>query len=74
MLGLEAHVRAGLDGPVEIPMKYFTAAIEAGLMLGTHRDSATLNLDNSFWSQMVDQSRFVMAQKAGRAPLSAMAR
>ena len=61
----EAHVRAGLDGPV---------AIEAGLMLGTHRDSATLNLDNSFWSQMVDQSRFVMAQKAGRAPLSAMAR
>ncbi len=70
----DAHIRAGLEGPVEIPMKYFTAAIEAALMLSVTRDGETLQFDSAFWSDMVEQSRFVMAQKASRAPLAAMAR
>jgi hypothetical protein len=68
----DAHIKANLDGPVEIPMKYFTAAIEAALLLSSPRDSDTLAFDGVFWSEMVERSRYVMAQKAGRPMLSAI--
>ncbi|WP_175972079.1 ATP-binding protein [Burkholderia sp. BCC0322] len=68
----DAHIKANLEGPVEIPMKYFTAAVEAALQLGSVRDSETLQFDALYWSEMVERSRYVVAQKAGRPMLSAI--
>lgn len=68
----DAHLQAQLDGPPEIPMKYFTAAIEAALLTCVERDSETLSLDAAFWTAMVDRSRYVMARRAGRTMLSAI--
>lgn len=68
----DAHLKAALDGRVEIPMKYFTAAVEAALLLSSSRDSDTLTLDAGYWSQMVERSRYVMARHAGRSMLSAI--
>ncbi len=62
----EAHVKAGIEGAVEIPMKYFTAAVEAALLLGMDRDAEALVFDAAFWSQMVQHSRYVMARHAAR--------
>ena len=68
----DAHVKAQLDGSPEIPMKYFTAAIEAALLTCAERDAATLTLNASFWTTMVERSRYVMARRAGRLILSAI--
>lgn len=68
----DAHVKAGLDGNVEVPMKYFTTAVEAALLLSTHNDGETLNLDARFWESMVQRSRYVMARHAGQPSLSAI--
>jgi hypothetical protein len=68
----DAHVKAQLDGSPEIPMKYFTAAIEAALLTCAERDVATLTLDAAFWTTMVERSRYVMARRAGRSILSAI--
>ena len=68
----DAHVKAQLDGSPEIPMKYFTAAIEAALLTCAERDVATLKLDAAFWTTMVERSRYVMARRAGRSILSAI--
>ncbi|WP_261541407.1 hypothetical protein [Burkholderia multivorans] len=55
-------------------MKYFTAAVEAALLLSSARDSETLKFDALFWSEMVERSRYVVAQKAGRPMLSTITR
>ena len=68
----DAHYKAQLDGPPEIPMKYFTAAIEAALLTSTEQDSDTLSWDAAFWTTMVDRSRYVMARRAGRVMVSAI--
>jgi len=68
----DAHLKAALEGRVEIPMKYFTAAAEAALLLSSGRDSETLSMDAAFWSDMVERSRYVMARHAGRSMLSAI--
>ena len=60
----DAHINARLEGPVEIPMKYFTSAIEAALLLSAERDAPTLTFDAGFWAQMVERSRYVMARHA----------
>lgn len=62
-----AHITARLEGPVEIPMKYFTSAIEAALLLSAERDAPTLTFDAGFWAQMVERSRYVMARNATRS-------
>jgi hypothetical protein len=67
-----AHLKAALEGRVEIPMKYFTAAVEAALLLGSGLDSETLTMDAAFWAQMVERSRYVMARHAGRSMLTAI--
>jgi|SRR5450830_112639 len=43
----EAHINARIEGPVEIPMKYFTSAIEAALLLSAERDAPTLQRSRS---------------------------
>ena len=68
----DAHIRARIEGPVEIPMKYFTSAIEAALLLSADRDTQTLTFDAAFWAQMVERSRYVMARHAGRSMLTAI--
>ena len=68
----EAHVKAGIEGAVEIPMKYFTAAVEAALLLGRGCDAETLALDAAFWARMVERSRYVMARHAARPQLTAI--
>jgi len=70
----DAHIKANLDGPVEIPMKYFTAAVEAALLLSNANDSPTLSFDGVFWASMVERSRYVLAQKAGSTILTAISR
>ncbi|MGF6873464.1 hypothetical protein [Paraburkholderia sp. MM5477-R1] len=62
----DAHIKANLDGPVEIGMKYFTAAVEAALLFGSAPDSETLKFDALFWNEMVERSRYVLGQKASR--------
>ena len=67
----DAHYTAQLEGPPEIPMKYFTAAVEAAL-LGSSSDNAdtpTLQFTQQFWANMVERSRYVPARRAGRAML-----
>ena len=68
----DAHITAGIDGPVEIPMKYFTAAIEAALLSSADHDVETLQFDAAFWAQMVERSRYVKARHAGRSMLTAI--
>ncbi len=68
----DAHVKADLEGPVEVPMKYFTAAIEAALLLSYPQDCPTLRFDGAFWANMVERSRYVMAQKAARSMVSSI--
>ena len=68
----EAHAKAGIEGAAEIPMKYFTAAVEAALLLSMARDADTLVFDAAFWAQMVERSRYVMARHAGRPMLTAI--
>jgi hypothetical protein len=55
-------------------MKYFTAAVEAALLLGMGHDAETLVFDAAFWSQMVERSRYVLARHAGRPMLTAITR
>ena len=62
----DAHFAAQLDGPTEIPMKYFTAAIEAALLTNADTDSKTLTFSASLWSAMVERSGYVMARRACR--------
>jgi hypothetical protein len=54
------------------PMKYFTAAVEAALLLGMGRDAETLVFDAGFWEQMVERSRYVIARHAARPMLTAI--
>jgi len=63
----DAHLMAKLDGTAEIPMKYFTAAIEAALLTSVEHDQATLTFDKAFWDTMVERSRYVTARRAGRS-------
>jgi len=63
-----------LDGLVKIPMKYFTAAAEASLVISSASDNPTLTFDTPFWTSMVERSRYVLAQKAGSTTLSAISR
>jgi hypothetical protein len=68
----DAHINARLEGPVEIPMKYFTSAIEAALLLSAERDAPTLTFDAGFWALMVERSRYVMARHATRSMVMAI--
>jgi len=68
----DAHIRANLSGDLEIPMKYFTTAVEAAFLIGMNRDASTFKFNDEFWAQMVVKSRYVLAQRAGRVLLSSI--
>jgi hypothetical protein len=58
----DAHIKAQLDGPVEIPMKYFTAAAEASLLISSVSVSGSLQLPTSprFSVNFIHQDYIVM--------------
>jgi hypothetical protein len=59
---------------VKIPMKYFTVAAKASLLISSASDSPALTFDIPFWTSMIERSRYVLAQKAGSTTLSAISR
>jgi hypothetical protein len=69
----DAHISAHLSGDLEIPMKYFTTAIEAAMQLSLQQDANTFKFTDEFWARMVGKSRYVAAQRSGRVPLSSIA-
>jgi hypothetical protein len=69
----DAHIRAALSGDLEIPMKYFTTAVEAALLTSLRQDAPAFRFSEDFWAQMVSRSRYVQAQRAGRVILSSIA-
>jgi hypothetical protein len=60
---VHAHATAQLLGPVEIPMDYFTRAVESVLTTGPLWDSIGLELAAAHWHKAVSESGYVAAQK-----------
>ena len=69
----DAHFRANLSGNLDIPMKYFTTAVEAAFLTSMEHDASTLKFSDEFWAQMVGRSRYVLAHRAGRVQMSSIA-
>lgn len=63
---LEQH--AQLAGPLEIPMDYFTRAVETVLLQGPQWDRLGLELDTAQWERAVMQSGYVAAQRTVQRP------
>lgn len=69
----DAHIRAGLSGDLEIPMKYFTAAIEGVLLRSMADDSPGFRFSEALWAQAVERSGYVKAQRAASVPITVAA-
>ena len=65
---VNAHAVAQLAGPVEIPMDYFTRAVESVLMNGPQWDARSLTLESGHWERAVRESGYVAAQQTVRVP------
>lgn len=63
---VNAHTVAQLAGPVEIPMDYFTRAVESMLLNGPQWDSSGLVLEPAHWERAVRESGYVAAQQTVR--------
>jgi hypothetical protein len=61
---VRAHARAQLVGSPEIQMDYFTRAVENLLAQGIRFDNPSLELNESYWTQAVDESGYVGAQRS----------
>lgn len=66
---LDAHEQAGFTFEMELPMKYFTQAVEIVLIQSAEVDSPELRLSPEFWRQAVLDSNYVSAQEAMRLGL-----
>lgn len=60
---VNAHASAQLSGPVEIPMDYFTRAVEGVLLQGPQWDGLTMELGDAHWERAVRESGYVAAQQ-----------
>jgi hypothetical protein len=60
---VNAHASAQLAGPVEIPMDYFTRAVESVLLQGEQWDAHDLALGIAHWERAVKDSGYVAAQQ-----------
>lgn len=60
---VNAHASAQLAGPAEIPMDYFTRAVESVLMQGVQWDTQDLALGVAHWERAVKESSYVAAQQ-----------
>lgn len=63
---MNAHAAAQLAGTVEIPMDYFTRAVESMLLNGPQWDSTGLVLEPAHWERAVRESGYVAAQQTVR--------
>lgn len=63
---VNAHTSAQLAGPVEIPMDYFTRAVESVLTMGPKWDGIGLELTAVHWQRAVAESGYVAAQQTVR--------
>ena len=61
---VRAHAQAQLTGPPEIQMDYFTRAVESLLAQGNRFDDPALKLNESYWTQAVEESGYVGAQRS----------
>jgi len=61
---VRAHAHAQLTGPPEIQMDYFTRAVESLLAQGNRFDDPALALNESYWTQAVEESGYVGAQRS----------
>jgi hypothetical protein len=59
------QIREFLNGTIEVAFSKSGRRIQ--------HDSATFKFTHEFWAQMVDQSRYVLAQRAGRVLLTSIA-
>lgn len=59
-----AHEHAGLAGPVEIPMEYFSRAVEAVLLDGLLRDAVDFELEEQRWTEVVKHCGYVASEQA----------
>lgn len=60
---VNAHASAQLAGPAEIPMDYFTRAVESVLLQGAQWDTQDLGLGMAHWERAVKESGYVAAQQ-----------
>ena len=60
---VNAHARAQLAGLAEIPMDYFTRAVESVLLQGPQWDTQDLALGVAHWERAVKESGYVAAQQ-----------
>lgn len=65
---VQAHAAAQLSGEVEIPMDYFTRAVEAILLEGPQWDRLGLELGPAHWARAVYESGYVAAQQTVQIP------
>jgi len=61
---VRAHAHAQLPGPPEIQLDYFTRAVESLLGQGSRFDDPALKLNESYWTQAVEESGYVSAQRS----------
>jgi hypothetical protein len=61
---VRAHAEAQLTRPPEIQMDYFTRAVESLLGQGNRFDDSALALNESYWTQAVEESGYVGAQRS----------
>lgn len=66
----EMHYAARLVGDIEIPMEYFSRAVEIVLIEFTAKDTANLQLDANVWRFAVEQCGYVQAQQAVRTAIA----
>lgn len=59
-----AHQHAALAGEVEIPMEYFSRAVEAILLDGLLHDAVDFDLDEKRWTAVVQHCGYVASEQA----------
>ncbi|MDE1997883.1 MAG: ATP-binding protein [Burkholderiales bacterium] len=65
---VQAHANAQLSVPLDIPMDYFTRAVETVLLQGPQWDRLGLELLAAQWERAVTQSGYVAAQRTVQRP------
>jgi hypothetical protein len=59
-----AHQHAALGGEIEIPMEYFSRAIEVVLLDGLLHDAVDFTLTEKHWNQVVQNCGYVASEQA----------
>ena len=59
-----AHRDSGLTGEAEIPMEYFSRAVEAVLLAGLTRDAVDVDLGAKRWADVVKHCGYVASEQA----------